>query len=67
MNASSAITENVQENVILHDNNDFLFLQSMCWNLTFLTAEKISLKKNRTFFAIGPIVLLHVPKHERQN
>jgi hypothetical protein len=28
---------------------NFLFQQNMCWNLKFLTAEKIRFKKNQTF------------------
>jgi 3D (Asp-Asp-Asp) domain-containing protein len=33
-----------------------LFLQNMCRNLEFHTAEKIRLEKNQNFFAVGPVV-----------
>jgi hypothetical protein len=45
----------------IHVEN-YLFLQNMCRNLKLLTAEN-------TFFASGPVVLLHVHvrKHMRPN
>jgi hypothetical protein len=40
---------NVQENVILHYIQNFLFRQNMWRNLKFLTAQKIRFKKKQTF------------------
>jgi hypothetical protein len=59
-------TANLQENVILHYKASY-FCKTCAETWNFSLAKKIRLKKDQTFFAIGPVVFAPGNVRVRQN